>query len=217
MKRIEENLRNRSPSEEQEEQIRINKSLEEERQTKASNLFHLANVPRRHASLKFDAVGLWKESYEKLEENLGTGMIFVLMGIRGTGKTQMGVNLIKKNSYLGHTSKYTKAIDIFIDLRSSFRKDGDNENGIISKYVLPKLLVIDAMEERGETSFEDRLLNHIIDKRYDNMYDTILITNQNSEKFSESVGTSIISRIQETGSKIVCEWESFRANKKLGL
>ncbi len=157
--------------------------------------------------------GKWLEVYNTLEKALGTGFIYVLTGNRGTGKTQLGTSLIRKSCKLVEPALYTKALDIFISLREAYRKDGDSESKIIKYFTSPDLLVIDAMEERGETSFEDRLLNHIIDKRYDSVRDTLLITNQTGEAFAESAGPSIISRIHETGGKIVCDWESFRVKK----
>jgi DNA replication protein DnaC len=96
-------------------------------------------------------------------------------------------------------------------LREAYRKDGVTEAEVVRRYVEPTLLIIDAMEVRGETAFEDRLLDHIIDKRYDNMSDTLLITNQTAEAFKNSAGPSIVSRIHETGRKIECVWPSFRS------
>ena len=66
------------------------------------------------------------------------------------------------------------------------------------------------MEERAETQFEDRMISHLIDLRYDAMLDTILISNQAKESFADSIGKSAVSRLIETGEVIECNWESFR-------
>jgi DNA replication protein DnaC len=181
-----------------------------EKENHISWLWQNSNVPARHANFILPDSGPWFETYFRLSYAIGGGILFVVMGPRGTGKTQIGTSLIKLSCERGNSAKYAKAIDIFISLRGSFRQNATSEEAIIEKYLEPKLLVIDALEERGETPFEDRLLNHIIDKRYDNLDDTILITNQSAEKFAESVGPSIVSRIHETGDKIICDWESFR-------
>ncbi len=102
---------------------------------------------------------------------------------------------------------------MFIELRGGFRDGGQGEGPIVEEFVRPSLLVIDAMEERGETEFENRLLNHIIDKRYDRVSDTLLISNQTDSEFAKSVGPSIISRVHQCGGKIVCDWPSFRRPK----
>lgn len=218
LKRIQENFQNRSPSEEAEAEAR-DARLEKERledgerrrQAAAQSLWNASMVPARHSGFQMPKEGPWRDAYLGLREKLGTGFLYVVMGNRGTGKTQLGTCLIGRQCFkLGKSGLYIKALDVFIALREAYRKDGDAESAVIKRFVQPDLLVIDAMEERGETAFEDRLLNHIIDKRYDNCDDTLLITNQTPEAFAASAGPSIISRIHETGDKIVCDWESFR-------
>lgn len=184
---------------------------ERHRLTEGKRLWDASGVPLRHAEFKLPEVGAWREAYDGLKAKIGTGFLYVVMGNRGTGKTQLGTALIGATCYKKNkVGMYVKAIDIFIALREAYRKDGDAESKVINRFVYPDLLVIDAMEERGETAFEDRLLNHIIDKRYDNLDDTLLITNQTPEAFTASAGPSIVSRIHETGDKIVCDWTSFR-------
>lgn len=181
------------------------------RLTEGKRLWEASCVPARHAGFVLPTEGPWRAAYDRLKVKVGTGFLYVVMGNRGTGKTQLGTAMIGRTCYK-HNRKalYVKAIDIFIALREAYRKDGDAESKVINRFVYPDLLVIDAMEERGETAFEDRLLNHIIDKRYDNCDDTLLITNQTPEAFATSAGPSIVSRIHETGDKVVCDWESFR-------
>lgn len=176
----------------------------------ANELWQKALVPARHSDFILPDSGPWRDAYSGLAEKLGSGFLYVVMGNRGTGKTQIGTSLIMEACKRFKPCLYIKALDIFISLRAAYRKDGVSEQEVIRHFTKSDLMVIDAMEERGETPFEDRLLNHIIDKRYDDCSDTLLITNQTPEAFAASAGASIISRIHETGDKIVCDWESFR-------
>jgi DNA replication protein DnaC len=66
------------------------------------------------------------------------------------------------------------------------------------------------MQERGETPWEDRLLTHLIDRRYASEKDTLLITNQSKESFIQSIGPSAASRIVEVGGIVTCDWPSYR-------
>lgn len=202
------------------ESNRLKREADEDRQRKEKDnrdaqatrirLWENSGVPARHADFILPGSGAWLETFRRLDGLVGSGVLFVVMGVRGTGKTQIGTSLVKEACQRCRSARYVKALDIFIALRGSFRREGLTEDAVIESYLQPRLLVIDALEERGETAFEDRLLNHIIDKRYDSLDDTILITNQTAEKFAESVGPSIVSRIHETGDKIVCDWASFR-------
>jgi DNA replication protein DnaC len=110
-------------------------------------------------------------------------------------------------------SRYAKAMDFFLEVRASFRKDGATELEVLQKFVRPRVLVVDALEEPAETPFEDRLLAHLLDRRYDDCKDTILISNQTPEDFDRAVGPSVVSRLNETGGKIVCNWGSFRETR----
>jgi DNA replication protein DnaC len=190
------------------------KTLNSQNEERTKALYNNSNVPLRHRNFTKEQSknAKWNQCYEKISETLSTGCMWVIMGLRGTGKTQMAISLIKANCTKNlRQSVYIKALDIFMDIRASYRKDSDNGEGeVVRKYCVPKLLVIDACENRSDSAFENLLLNHIIDKRYDACLDTVMITNETESDFIKSAGASIISRIQETGGKIVCDWESFR-------
>ena len=105
---------------------------------------------------------------------------------------------------------YIKAMDIFIELKSAFKSSDTTEKQIIDKLVEAVFLVIDEAHVRGDTKFEDDKLTHIIDKRYDAMRATMLITNLDKRDFAEQLSPSIKSRLLEIGGGIECNWESFR-------
>ncbi len=179
---------------------------------KSRVLWSEAKVPARHGDFlkTLPTSGPWADANTELMNLIGSGFICVLLGNRGTGKTQMAVKAIHESCRLQRPASYVKAMQIFLDIRDSFGTER-SEKASVARYTAPSLLVIDAMEERGETSFEDRILNHIIDVRYDSLKDTILVTNQTPDAFSQSAGPSIVSRIHETGKRIECNWPSFRS------
>ena len=78
------------------------------------------------------------------------------------------------------------------------------------KYCKPALLVLDAMEERRETEWEDRIITRLIGKRYDEELNTILISNQTIDEFKDRIGTTILDRIGDHGAIIECTWPSLR-------
>lgn len=141
----------------------------------------------------------------------------MLLGNRGTGKTQLAVNLIAYALIYGVTADYCKARYISALVRESYsRKNNDpflTELSAIRRFTSPRLLVVDEVGERTCTASDDQFLIDIIDSRYGNMKDTIMIANQKPDEFYASIGASISSRILETGSVIVCDWESFRSPK----
>jgi DNA replication protein DnaC len=72
------------------------------------------------------------------------------------------------------------------------------------------MLVIDEAQERGGTPWEDRILNHIIDRRYAAMIPTIIIANAKPDALVASLGESIADRMRETGGIIEITGTSHR-------
>ena len=155
----------------------------------------------------------WTALYENIKNGLFNGCLLALYGKRGPGKSQMGVCLIRHCCANGRTALYKKAMDMFLRIRMAMKESSDSEYKAIEEYIKPFLLVIDAFEVRGETPFEDRLLNHIIDKRYDELKSTIIISNDKKEDFKSVLGESIVDRMRETGGMVELNWESFRVRQ----
>lgn len=173
----------------------------------------LPELPDRHKPFKRgDSTSKgWDAVFAKLEAKIMGGVTVGIVGQRGCGKTQLGVALIKNVCFAGRYCLYRKAIEIFIRLRSAMKSEYDSERSIIDELVSPFLLVIDAFEVRGETDFENRIIDHIIDRRYDAMKSTIIISNDTKEKLMQVLGESVCDRMRESGGIVEMNWSSFRA------
>lgn len=169
-------------------------------------------VPARHRQFVAPTeVGPWLEKYQAIKARLCSGFLVALLGDRGTGKTQLAAELLRHDS-TERSIRYARAMDFFMAIKSSYRtKHADeDERNVIDTFVEPRLLVLDEAHDRGETEWENRLLNYLIDRRYGNLYDTVLVSNQQPDAFRQSIGESIYSRLVETGGLILCEWATFR-------
>lgn len=182
-----------------------------EKHPDADRLWNKSRVMPRHriALLRKDAPADWQTTCTDLIGKIGTGFFVALVGKRGTGKTQIGAEIIRESCLMGRESMYTDAIDIFVAVRETFSGER-SEKAAMTEYSRPQMLVIDEVQERGETAWEDRLLTSILNKRYGNLLDTLLISNLTAPEFAKSLGASAISRLVETGGIIECTWESFR-------
>lgn len=185
------------------------------RKLKADELWRKTYVPRLHASAKLRSEPGWIKVLEHCRSTVTRvekrGAIMALIGNRGTGKTQIAVEALRHACLALYTCKYTRAFDIFLSVRAAMKSQATSEADAMRELLQAEVLVIDEMQERGETPFEDRLLVNLLDRRYGNMTDTILIANQTPEEFTAALGPSITDRIRETGGLIECTWESFRA------
>ncbi|HJZ06366.1 MAG TPA: ATP-binding protein [Patescibacteria group bacterium] len=173
-----------------------------------------SGVPERHKSFRpvtDNKNEKWGKVYDAIKEKIPTGAIFAIVGTRGAGKTQLGASLVGYVAMiLDRGVMYRKAFDVFLRIREAMHEKGDSEQAAVKEFSRQFFLVIDAYEVRGETEFENRIMDHIIDLRYDAVKPTLIISNETPEKFSSSVGPSIIDRIKETGGIIEMDWESFR-------
>jgi len=102
-------------------------------------------------------------------------------------------------------------MDFFIDLKATFDDESKtSESAALRAYIKPALLVLAEMDERSESPWENRMLFHMLNKRYNGLKDTLLISRRTKEELLSSVGESIQSRLKETGGVVECNWESFR-------
>ena len=185
-------------------------SERERRERNAQDLIAKSGIPNRHLAPFTPSGDGWIKTDERLKARRGSGFIIALCGPRGTGKTQLAASSARESALHGKRPMYQTAMGFFLDIKESF--EGKKcEKEVVAQYCRPQLLILDEMQERGETPWEDRLLTHLIDRRYGAEKDTLLITNQTKEAFLESIGESVASRISETGGVAVCNWPSFRA------
>lgn len=176
-----------------------------------------ACLPERHlrgVSIDRGAAGnLWREKVESLCGLIGGGFLVALIGNRGTGKTQAAVVAAIRAIKVERTALYCKAMEIFLDIRATYKREDRTELDALAKYLGPQLLIIDEIQQRGETPFEDRILAYLVDKRYDAMVDTILLGNLNPKALKDALDPSITDRLRETGGIMEFAWKSFRGNE----
>jgi DNA replication protein DnaC len=106
---------------------------------------------------------------------------------------------------------YTTAVNLFSTIKSTYTAGSEkSEKEVVADYCEAALLVIDEVQERGETQYEDRQLTAIIDARYAADMPTILISNYTWEKLASTLSPAVIDRIEENGAKLAFTWDSFR-------
>jgi DNA replication protein DnaC len=191
----------------------------------------LDGFPKRYINTPLPKSGPWFDAAKRAFHLLKGGGIVALYGGRGTGKTFMSYDLAQAgNQYpdpdyppegtisapLPRPAIYRTAMEIFLEIRGTFRRDSEeSELDIMRRLAGAVLLVIDEAQERGETEFENQKLTAIIDARYRQERPTIIIGNYATKaEFAASISPSIVSRIQETGGAIHCGWPSFRNTPK---
>ena len=169
----------------------------------------------------------WLANYAKALATTDSGGITILYGGYGTGKTRMAWEVARAHkskrptistSEQGWTTTskkrpmvYTTAVNLFSTIKSTYTSGTKkSEKEVVLDFTEAALLVIDEVQERGETQYEDRQLTAIIDARYAADMPTILISNYSWEKLASTLSPAVIDRIEENGAKLAFTWESFR-------
>ena len=158
-----------------------------------------ARMPKRARTFLKGSAGLEKPTADERAQ------ITAFLGDRGTGKTIEACRMIYR--WCEHTTnekavaaRYTKALQIFMAIREAYQTGSkQTEKQLVEEFLRPHLLVIDEIQQRSESTWENNLLTHIIDRRYDAMRATIIIGNLTPAELGEQLGESITSRMTETG------------------
>lgn len=188
--------------------------LKSEQAIDVEALLDAAKIPERHrerivsCTTKYAA---WNEKRSSIENRLGTGVLIALIGIYGNGKTQIGVELIRANARRGIRSLFCTAEDFLADVKATFQQgERRSERDVIQGYRKPRLLVIDEVGANTAKEWEMRPLFQLLNHRYNDKKDTVLISNCEAKELFEVLGPKIKSRMSEGGAIYNCGWPTFR-------
>jgi DNA replication protein DnaC len=175
-----------------------------------SKIPHECNVPARYRDpWERPTDPDWVLKFSTCNEIINQKGMLVLIGDRGTGKTRMAAELMRER--VPARMHYDTAMGIFLRIRQSYAKKGeDTELKIVESLVTTRLLVIDEIQERSNSEWEDRILTHVMDRRYGETRPTIIIGNLTAQSIAENLGESVVSRIQETGGIVKMTGKSHR-------
>ena len=191
-----------------------------------SSLWNDGGYPWRHRKLlqrEIESTGVpwlhWDEpaTTELLrasgELNAGDSLM-ILLGPRGTGKTQAAVELSLKLDL--HLHECNRAIShMYMPLGELLNKEKSSWDDKMIESPIKKakstgLLVLDEIQESTASDWERQQLTLLIDDRYRNMKRTIMIGNLVQSGLEKFVSKSISSRIKETGQIIEMAGKRYR-------
>jgi DNA replication protein DnaC len=171
------------------------------------------NLPPRYRK-KVVEFGRWGAAMAKVRSKLGTGTLLALTGNRGAGKTQIAARAMVEVTAGLKSAYYETATGILMDFRACFKQSiQSTEREVMDGYVRYQLLVIDEFGKRGASEWEQNLLFSLLDNRYGQNRDTILISNLSEAAFCALMGDSLVRRMNDSGGMIECNWSEQERNK----
>lgn len=151
----------------------------------------------------------WTAHLATAANRIKSGGILAMIGPRGTGKTRLAAEAAR--DFAPSKCRYATAMGVFLRLRRSYHAAAtESEADIVDELATAPLLVLDEIQERGNTPWEDRILTHIIDRRYGDRGPTIIIANLSESALVDSLGDSIVSRFHECGGVLELNGPSHR-------
>ena len=136
--------------------------------------------------------------------------IAVLLGPTGRGKTVMATLIAKERVQKGKSAgKFTTAYALFARMKQCWGKNEDAE-AALGTWKRAGFLVIDEAQTRGESAWENAVLDELINHRYAHELPTIIIGNFDLTTAQKSLGPRIMDRANECGGIVDCNWESYR-------
>jgi DNA replication protein DnaC len=157
----------------------------------------------------FDRCRKFAVNFKKVLE-LGSSMIFT--GNPGTGKTHLATAIFIDLYDRGFGVGYYMFYELMFRIKATYgRGASETEDGIIKRLSDYDLLILDEVGVKSLSETEVALAYQIINKRYEAMKPTILVTNLSIKDLEEALGTRTIDRFYENhGAVLVFGWGSMR-------
>lgn len=168
----------------------------------------LSSVPKRYINSTFSNYLCDTDKQKAIVAYLKQGKSAIIYGSNGTGKTHLAYACCFHQISQNKTAKYILAFDFFNEIRDSF--DTHTSNDIVMQYAKYDYLVIDEVDKTQGTAMEFAYLYSLINRRYNDIKPTVLVTNSKPDELKVIVGASVIDRIGSDGKIIELSGENYR-------
>lgn len=149
-----------------------------------------------------------KEFVETAGRN-STGLI--LIGRVGTGKTHVACAILNALLRPGMKGLFLTIMQAIRRIKETYGKDSEKtEQEALRGLSAPDLLILDEVGVQLGTDTEHRILQEIVNERYNRMKPTILMSNLPIPEFTALVGERVVDRFREGGQVLVFDWPSLR-------
>lgn len=209
------------------EDARVEKEKSEEEYRRASRLRQLkklADIPKRFEVSSFrtyradtdrqrHVLAVCEDYASRFDEHAEAGRCMLLLGRTGTGKTHLAIAIANRLIHgHGKTVLYRTLSGILYEIRASYDNNEASESKIMEELTGCDLLVIDEIGATKSTEFEMATLFAIINRRYENMMPTVVVSNLGPKQIPQAMGDRCVDRMRENdGIALVFDWDSKRA------
>lgn len=197
-------------------------------QNNINNTYHLAGIPKRYYDMSFtwlkengsfpkenaEAYRIVSDYRQNLEQNLSTGKGLILRGPAGTGKTSLGVCLLKEALAIGKGCLMISMPNLLDNMLTLSK--GDNVAFLNYEQKLrniPLLLLDDFGAEYSKSEWVAAKVESIIIDRYNRMRPIILTTNYSEGWTKDHYSQRIYDRLRGEYQEAIFMGVSHRGQK----
>lgn len=197
--------------------------LDRRRKEHVADLIRQADIPLRYRERTFDnyrtesdaqalALRICRAYVQAFDERLAAGGGLVLCGRPGTGKSHLACAIARGVAESGIGVLYVTLATAIRHVRSTWARDSSTteEEALDDLGSWPLLIVDEVGVQRGSQD-EALLTFEIINRRYNRVRPTVLISNLPLAELEQVVGERVIDRMREGGGAVVAfDWPSYR-------
>ena len=140
-------------------------------------------------------------------EQLENGTSLMLLGKPGTGKTHLACAIANAVARKGHSVVVRSVSGMFRSIAETWRNGGESK--ILNAYAEADLLVLDEAGASNMSNAENVALFEVINRRYEEMKPTIIVSNLSDNELEKKIGERVIDRMAE-GVILTFDWSSYR-------
>lgn len=169
----------------------------------------------RHMKAQQYAVKACRAFVDRWENVRSKGMVLVMTGPTGTGKTHLAcaianhlLDKLEASVAFGTLSDHVRGV------KAAFQKDsGVSEKDAISALIEPDLLILDELGQRT-TDYDQQLMFDVINARYAHMRPMVLMSNLSTDELEQVLGDRLADRLREVGMFLPMAWDSYRCRSR---
>lgn len=170
-----------------------------------------------------EALKTCRDYADNFREHFAVGRNLLLTGNVGTGKTHLASSIVRRVIDHGAIAVITTAAEVIRTFKRSMdRNTWYTEGDVIEELASFDLLVLDEVGAQAGTQYELSVLHEVIDKRYQLVRPTVLVSNLPATSKSDAggnaapsleqyIGARALDRLRENGAKLAgFTWASAR-------
>ena len=152
---------------------------------------------------------------QNIKEAIRSGRSLIFSGGTGTGKTHLACGIAIEALRQGFTVQYCLTPDYCRKIeacRVKKNQDGGSEIATLQQFAANDLLILDKVGDRGLTPYERKIVQALLDARYNLNKATIITTNLTITHLEAAIGSDCLDGLRECGGRAYAfVWESVRS------